>query len=82
MGIATANPQAVLAAGSTESAVMPRMTSVTSPMRLATTKSSGVPTLVRDAGQQDDVVERQLALVALPIGMVTTKPTTTPTVIL
>jgi hypothetical protein len=68
MGIATANPQGVLAVGSTESALAPRMASVASPMGLATAKPSVVPTLVRNAGHQDGVVAPQLASVALPIG--------------
>jgi hypothetical protein len=75
MGIATVNPQAALAAGSTESAVAPRMALVVSPMRLATAKPSVVPTLVRNASHQDDVVAPELTLVALPIGMATVKPT-------
>jgi hypothetical protein len=50
MGIATMNPHAALTAGSTESAVVPRMASVMSPMGLATVKPSVAPTLVRDAG--------------------------------
>jgi hypothetical protein len=73
MRIATMNPQAVLAAGSMESAVAPRMASVASPMGLAMTKPSVALMLVRDADQQDDIVVPQLASVALPIGMTTVK---------
>jgi hypothetical protein len=75
MGIATANPQAALVVGSTESAVAPRMPSVVSPMGLATAKPLVAPTLVRNADHQDDVVAPQLASVALPIGMAMTEPT-------
>jgi hypothetical protein len=76
MRIATVNPQAVLAAGSTKNAVVPRIALVASPMGLATAKPSVVPTLVRNAGHQDDVVASQLTSVALSIGMSMTKPTT------
>jgi hypothetical protein len=79
MGIAMANPQAALATGSTESAVVSRMALVASPMGLATVKSSVAPMLVRNA-HQDDVVTSHLASVALPIGMAMTKPTTAATV--
>jgi hypothetical protein len=75
-----ANPQVALAAGSTESTDAPRMSSVASPMRLATAKPSMAPTLVRNAGHQDDVVAPQLASVALPIGMAMAKPIAVPTV--
>jgi hypothetical protein len=68
-------PTTALAAGSMESAVVPRMTSVASPMGLATTKPSVVPTLVRNANHQDDVVAPQLASLVLPIGMAMVKPT-------
>jgi hypothetical protein len=46
MGIQTANQQAALAMRSTESANAPRMTSVASPMGLATTIPSMAPMLV------------------------------------
>jgi hypothetical protein len=82
MGIAKANPRAVLAVGSTENAVAPRMTSVASPMGLATAKPTVAPTLVRNVGHQNDVVASQLALVALPIGMAIVKPTAEPMVIM
>jgi hypothetical protein len=75
MEIATANPQAALATGSTESAFAPRMASVASPMGLAMTKPSVAPTLLRNASHQDDVVVPQLASVALSIEMATAKPT-------
>jgi hypothetical protein len=79
IGIATVNPQAAVAAGSTESAVASR---IASSMGLATAKPSMTPMLVRNAGHQDDVVSPQLASVALPIGMATTKPTATPMVMM
>jgi hypothetical protein len=82
MGIATANPQAALAAGSTESAVVPRMALVASPMGLATAKPSVAPKLVRNVGHQDDVVVPQLASVALPIRMAMVKPTAAPMVMM
>jgi hypothetical protein len=78
--IATANPQATLATGSTESTDTPRMASVVSPMGLATAIPSVAPTLVRDIDQQDDIVAPQLASVALPIGMATAKLIVSPTV--
>jgi hypothetical protein len=83
MGIAMVkmtNPQAVLAAGSMESAVVPMITSMVLPMGLATAKPSVALSLVRNAGHQDDVVAPQLASVELPIGMATAKPTVAPTV--
>jgi hypothetical protein len=80
MGIVTANPQAALAVGSTQSTVVPRMASVASPMELATTKPLVVPTLLRNAGHQDDIVVPQLASVALPIEMAIAKPTAAPMV--
>jgi hypothetical protein len=76
MRIATVNPQAVLAAGSMKSAVVPRIALVVSPMGLATAKPSVAPTLVRNVGHQDDVVASQLTSVALSIGMSMMKPTT------
>jgi hypothetical protein len=66
-------------AGSTESAVVPRMASVALPMGLTTAKPSVAPMLMGDGSQQDDIVVPQLALVALPIGMATAKLTTAPT---